>query len=254
MPSKYPIIAGDAIIKIVGNIVQKANSGDITILSLSKELPGDLINAIEGVLPVYATLGCRIAGLVEYVEVIKGGYNNQNKSLRVRRGQSPFASGMNGISYEHQSSAPNSIELNFGKIFPNSLLTLSTDVDTLKNNLNKAIQDNIPNASTSTKGVVTTAYFNPSKSITEPYAVITNDNPVLRSVFASLLNITTNDSQLNFDQPLTPSNAAKLGTVSTLLSYFINDVNKLTILINLINFLSIGNNFNKLQNLINSQP
>lgn len=254
MPSKYPIIAGDVIIKIVGNIVQKANSGDITILSLSKELPADLINTIEGAYPVYATLGCRIGGLVEYVEVIKGGYNNQNKSLRVRRGQSPFASGLNGISYQHQSSAPNSIELNFGKVFPNTLLTLSTDVDNIKNSIKTVIQDNIPNASNSTKGVVTISYFNSSKSITEPYSVITNDNPLLRSGFASLLNITTNDSQLNFDQPLTPSNAVRLGTVSTLLAFFINTTNNLTVLFNLINFLSIGNNFQKFQNLINSQP
>lgn len=254
MSSKYPVIAGDVIIKIVGNIVQKANSGDITNLSLSKELPADLINAIEGAFPVYATLGCRIGGLVEYVEVMKGGYNNQNKSLRVRRGQSPFASGLNGVSYQHQSSAPNSIELNFGKIFPNSLLTLSTDVDNIKNNINKVIQENIPNASTSTKGVVNVAYFNPNKSISEPYSVITNDNPVLRSLGAALLNITTNDTQLNFDQPLTPSNQSRLGTVQSLLSFFINTPSYLTTLINLVIFLSTGNNLNKLQNLINSQP
>ena len=234
MSSNYPVIAGDYIIKIIGNVVEKANPGDITVLNLSKELPAEIINTIGDDYLVRPTLGCRVGGVVEYVEVIKGSYNNQNKSIRVRRGQSPYSSGTNGKSYLHQSSSPNAIELNFGKIYPNSLLTLSKDVDTLKNNISSYIQSNTPNASNSTKGLVTTSYFNPNKSITEPYAVITNDNPVLRSIVASVLNITTNDSQLNFDQALTPANQARLGTISTMFAYFINNPNNVVKLITLI--------------------
>ena len=235
MASNYPNIAGNIIVKIIGNIVQKANSGDTTTITLSQSLPSEVINAINDDFPIYANLGCRIGGLIESVLIVRSSYNEQNKTLRIKRGMSPYYNGLNGVSYLHQSSAPNSIELNFNTVNPNSLYNLSKDVDSLKNNINSYIQSNIPLASNSVKGTLLTSYFNPSKSITEPYSVITNDNPLLRSVFASLLNITANDSQLNFDQPLTPSNAARLGTVSALLSFFINNPNNVTKIINLIN-------------------
>jgi hypothetical protein len=234
MSVNLPIPAGNFSIKINNSNIPEVPVGTTTNVILSKDLPQDIVQAISGQNPVYATLGCRTNGVFEYVLIEKGSYVSQTRQITLVRGQSPFATGSGGNAIAH-NSLQNGIELNFNVIYPEGYKELATTVQDFANGALDFITLNIPKANTLQVGGVKTSYNNPAKTPTDAYQVITNDNPLIKRVFSALLSLPEDSFTLNFTGDIDGNTLFRLGQIDTLMRTLFTNQTKFNAFINWIN-------------------
>jgi len=232
----YP--AGDYVARIDQTRVPAATPDTITQVSLTEDLPSEIIQIINEPVEIYAILGCRRNGFREWVKIVKGSYNSTNRSIKFQRGQSPFANCIGNETQNHQALNRGGIELNFYAIHPCSFRTLVQDVDNLKNNITSVIVNNIGNASITQSGLIRASYFNPSKPIAQPYSAITSEDPLIKEVVSSLLAEANTIAELNFDGTISSGVQNKLNNIKLIMGAIFLSPVRTTAFINFINSLS----------------
>lgn len=231
----YP--AGDYVARIVQTRVPITAVDNITSVTLTEALPSEIVQSLNANADIYAILGCRKNGTREWVRIENSSYNEATRTIRFRRGQSPFANCSGGTVKDHIAQNQGGLELNFYAIHPCSFKGLVEDVENLKNNITSVIVNNIGNASITQPGLIKTSYFNPSKPLSDSYQAITNEDPFLKAFLSSLLNEATTIPELNFGGTITSQVQNKLNNYKLIASAIFTSPTRTTAFINFLNSL-----------------
>ena len=222
-----PIIAGNYVARITQTIVQETTQGNITPVNLIDDLPAEIIQAINSNYPVYAILGCRKNGTVEYVQIEKGSYQSQDRRIRLVRGQSPYFSSTGGQAIRHTATSSGGISLDFNTTYPYGYRQLVDTVSELKDNTLKFVTNNIPKATTTTVGAVQVSYNNPEKQANTAYRVITQENPLVQQILQSLLDLSPTSQTLQLDGSIDSASVQKIDSLRKLSKLLLSNPAKL---------------------------